>query len=76
MENIYELNKPLKAILFNHTEFENTTLTPRSVEPGQRFMECLRNDLQITDIDIELNATKAKVINALMKRNFVHRIQV
>lgn len=71
MKHLYELNKPLKAIVFNHTEYDNGGPSDRSGEPGQQLVNCLRDDLQITDIDHKVNLTKSQVISALMECNFV-----
>lgn len=70
-EVIYELNKPLKAIVFNHTVYDKETLTPRSAEAGQQLVECLRDDLKVTDIDHKLNLNKLQVINCLIECNFL-----
>lgn len=70
IEVVYELEKPLKAIVFNHTEYEKETLDPRSSEAGLQFFDCLRDDLGITDIEHKLNLNKQQVISALIERNF------
>ncbi|XP_063709876.1 caspase-like isoform X2 [Culicoides brevitarsis] len=66
-EVIYELNLPLKAIVFNHTEYDKETLTPRTGDAGEQLVDCLRNDMQITDIDHKHNLTKMEVVTALIK---------
>lgn len=70
-EIVYDLKAPLKAIVFNHTEYDKATLTPRTGEAGQQLVDCLRDDLQITDIEHKLNLTKLQVISALTERNLV-----
>lgn len=69
-EVIYELNLPLKAIIFNHTEFDKETLTPRTGQAGEQLANCLRNDMQITNIDHKYNQTRLQVVNALIECNF------
>uniref|UniRef100_A0A336MYX8 CSON010009 protein n=1 Tax=Culicoides sonorensis TaxID=179676 RepID=A0A336MYX8_CULSO len=65
-ENIYELDKPIKAAVFNHTYYDKSTLQARTEAAGEQLVDCLRDDLGITDIDHHLNLTKQGVLNALI----------
>lgn len=71
MEQVYELDKPLKAIVFNHTEYDNEKLTPRTGKAGQQLVDCFQDDLQINDIDHKFNLTKLQVVNYLMESNYM-----
>lgn len=51
----YDLDLPLKVVLFNHTTFDDTELTERSVEVGEKLAACFRDDLNVEDVDYNLN---------------------
>lgn len=80
-QSYYVLDKPLKAIIFNHTNYDEdiitsratgkTGLSDRSGEPGEQVRDCLSDVLHYDiDIDHKENQTKEEVIDALVKSNF------
>lgn len=62
---VYDFVKPIKAIVFNQTKFDDEKLTSRSEEPGQKLVKSFTEDLHINDVEHKLNLTAGEILRTL-----------